>query len=265
MSDVEDYYDKNPQDEWDRLERHKTELYVTMRAFNEYFPPPPATVLDIGGGPGRYAIALAQKGYTVTLVDISKNSLHFAQKRAKEGNISLKYMHASATTVTFSEHFDIVLLMGPLYHLRTEKKRKKAIFNAVNAVKVGGLICASFVTRYAPLRWASKYEPAWAVDHPRQCEEIINTGITESGPKEESFIDYAWFAHPAEVNPLMEAAGLESMDLIACEGIVSFIDETVNELTGAPWEFWVDLNYRLGKDPAIHGAAEHLLYIGKKV
>lgn len=265
MTTVRDYYDNNPQKEWDRLERSRTEFSVTMRAFNEYFPPPPATVLDIGGGPGRYAITLAKKGYTVTLVDISKNSLEFAQKKAKKDNISLKYIHANGTTAVFSEDFDIVLLMGPLYHLRTEKKRKKALFNAVNALKVGGLICASFVTRYAPLRWAGKYEPAWVVDHPCQCEEIIKTGITATGPGEESFIDYAWFAHPAEVNPLMECAGLELVDLIACEGIVSFIDEKVNEFTGDQWEFWVDLNYRLGKDAAIHGAAEHLLYLGKKV
>lgn len=263
MSDVEHYYDKSPQYEWDRLNRNKTEFAVTMRAFNEYFPPPPATVLDIGGGPGRYAIALAQKGYSVTLVDISKNSLHFAQEKAKDGNVSLTdYIHASATDLEYPEQVDIVLLMGPLYHLRTAKERKKAVFNAVNVLKVDGLIFASFVTRYAPLRWSGKYDPAWVVDYSQECEQIIETGAAVTG--EGSFVDYTWFAHPAEVNSLMEAAGLKSVDLIACEGIISFIDEKVNELTGKQWDFWVDLNYRLGKDPTLHGAAEHLLYVGKR-
>jgi hypothetical protein len=42
------------------------------------------------------------------------------------------------------------------------------------------------------------------------------------------------------------------------------IREKVNELTGAAWETWIDLNYQQAKDPSNHGGAEHLLYIGEK-
>ena len=56
------------------MERHRTEFAVTLRALDEHLPPPPAHILDCGGGPGRYAIALAQRGYTVTLFDLSPES-----------------------------------------------------------------------------------------------------------------------------------------------------------------------------------------------
>jgi hypothetical protein len=42
------------------------------------------------------------------------------------------------------------------------------------------------------------------------------------------------------------------------------IEEKINELRGDEFESWIELNYRLGKDPSLHGAAEHLLYIGRK-
>jgi hypothetical protein len=42
------------------------------------------------------------------------------------------------------------------------------------------------------------------------------------------------------------------------------IDEKVNLLQGEAWEAWVDLNYRCASDPTIHGAAEHLLYVGRR-
>jgi hypothetical protein len=42
------------------------------------------------------------------------------------------------------------------------------------------------------------------------------------------------------------------------------IEEKINELKGDEFDSWVDLNYGLGKDPGLHGAAEHLLYIGRK-
>lgn len=62
----------------------------------------------------------------------------------------------------------------------------------------------------------------------------------------------------------MAATGFTMLDLIACEGIVSRVEEGLNQLTGEQWQAWIDLNYRLGKDPTVQGAAEHLLYIGRK-
>jgi len=55
--------------------RHRTEFAVTMRALADHLPPPPARVLDCGGGPGRYAIELARQGYEVTLFDLSAGCL----------------------------------------------------------------------------------------------------------------------------------------------------------------------------------------------
>jgi SAM-dependent methyltransferase len=264
MSDVEQYYDKDPQYEWERLSRNRTEYAVTMRAFKEYFPQPPAHVLDIGGGPSRYSIALAHQGYTVMLVDLSTRCLEFARKQAEKAGVELPgYLHKNALDLEIAQQVDVVLLMGPLYHLLRRGDRKKAACEAGRLLKKNGLVFASFVTRYAPIRWVGKYEPQWIRNHPDQCKQLINTGKADP-PAEESFINYTWFAHPSEIAPLMEEAGFHTVDLIACEGVVSFIDEKINELTGDIWERWVDLNYCLGKDPSVHGTAEHLLYVGKK-
>lgn len=263
--DVEDYYNQDPQYEWERLERNKTEYAVTMRAFADYLPLPPALILDIGGGPGRYSIALAQKGYAVTLVDISKSCLEYARRKAGELHVELTCIHGNALTLKFHrEEFDAVLLMGPLYHLRTEDGRRKAVDEAARVLRKDGILCASFVTRYAPLRWASKYEPEWVTTYPSHCEELITEGKTSLAPERESFVNISYFAHPKEINPFMEKSGLKTLDLISCEGIISFIDEEINMLTGEKWEAWVNINYTLGRDYCIHGAAEHLLYIGKK-
>lgn len=267
MSDVEKFYDKDPHYEWDRLERNRTEFAVTLQAFKEHIPQPPVRIMDIGGGPGRYSIALAQKGYEVILVDLSRSHLEFAKEKAGEAGVSLAgYVRGNAIDLQFQkEQVDVVLLMGPLYHLLTARKREKAVSEAFKILKGGGLIFASFVTNYAPIRWVGKYEPGWITQFQEQCEQLVAVGrATHPFGEEHSFLTYTWFAHPAEVTPLMEQAGFEPVDLIACEGIISMIDEKVNELTGKEWELWVDLNYKLGKDPTVHGAAEHLLYVGRK-
>ena len=61
---------------------------------------------------------------------------------------------------------------------------------------------------------------------------------------------------------MLEEAGFRVREVIACEGVVSLIDERLTPPAGATWEAWVDLNYRLSRDPTIHGCADHLLVIG---
>ena len=63
----------------------------------------------------------------------------------------------------------------------------------------------------------------------------------------------------------MENEKFETLDVVAAEGIISMIEEKINELHGRAFDAWVELNYTLGKDPAIHGGTEHLLYVCQKL
>ena len=55
--------------------------YVLHRHLLDHLPPPPASVLDIGGGAGHQSFPLAQAGYEVTLLDSSPAMLDKARER----------------------------------------------------------------------------------------------------------------------------------------------------------------------------------------
>jgi S-adenosylmethionine-dependent methyltransferase len=55
--------------------------YVMHQQLLEHLPPPPAPVLDVGGGAGHQSFPLAQAGYDVTLLDPSPAMLDKAQQR----------------------------------------------------------------------------------------------------------------------------------------------------------------------------------------
>ncbi len=266
QDEITHIYDSDPQREWERMDRHRTEFAVTLRAMDEHLPPAPARILDCGGGPGRYAIELAQRGYDVTLFDLSTGNLEFAKQKAAESGIeSIGYAHGTATDLSrFATHsFDAVLLMGPLYHLLDANERHKAIDEAYRVLKPGGVLFAAFITRYAPLRYSIAHELNWPLELPEHVQTLLRTG--DLSPRGISGVEFvAHFARPAEVEPLICSAGFEMKTVLGVEGLVSQIEANINQLSGEAWDFWVDLNYQIAPDPSIHGAVEHLLAIAIK-
>jgi len=264
MNHVEQFYDQQSEYEWHRLERHRTEYAVTLRTLLAHLSPAPLEIIDIGGGPGRYAIALSQRGDRVTLVDLAQANLDLAAQKASAAGVRLNAsLHRDARQLYDlpGDHYDAALLLGPLYHLLDLQERRQAIGEALRVLKPGGLLFAAFISRFAFFRDAAKKYPEEIYANPRYAGQLLATGMHDG----ESGFTRAYFAHPAEIVPLMETTGLQTIELVGCEGIVAALEEKVNELSGADWETWVDFNYRIGHDPAALGAADHLLYIGRKV
>jgi len=263
VNPVQSFYDANAEAEWLRLERHRTEFAVTLRALEDHLPPPPAAVLDVGGGPGRYAIELTRRGYRVTLVDLSAASLALARIKADEANVELEDV-VQADALDLGDlpdaAYDAVLLLGPLYHLIDEGARRQAVHQAARKLRKGGVLFASFITRFAPLRDLAARDPGWVEGRWDYLERLLQTGVHDSG---EGFT-VAYFAHPDEVEPLMESEGFSTLGVVGCEGVVAGHEDMINALAGEAWAHWVDLNYRLGQDRALRGASDHLLYIGRK-
>lgn len=262
---IERFYDQDSDEEWRRLDRHRMEFAISMRVLTEYLPPAPQTILDDGGGPGRYALALAALGHQVTLLDLSQGNLALARRRAQESDLAIqRYVHGNALDLgpLHPQTFNAVLLLGPLYHLLTEPERRQAVDEAWRLLRPGGLIFAAFITRFAPFRDLAARTPTTLVERRAEWEAILRSGVYRAG-QGVGFTD-AYFAHPAEIQPFMEQANFETLDLVGCEGIVARNEEQVNQLSGDAWQTWVEFNYRMGKEPSLYGAADHLLYVGRR-
>ncbi len=260
------YYDGQAEREWQRMERHRTEFAVTLRALVEHLPSPPARVLDCGSGPGRYALELARLGYAVTLFDLSAECLQLAREKAAQAGVTLAgYELGTATDLSrFADGtFDAVLLLGPLYHLLQENERRQALVEARRVLKPGGLLFAAFIGRYAAPRWAAANEPHWPLERSDLLQTLLTTGVLPPrGQEGMAFV--AYLVHPSEVAPLCRNAGLEVVTVLGVEGLVSMIEDGVNALSGKAWEVWSDLNYQVAADPCLHGGVEHLLAIAVK-
>src|SRR5689334_3072617 len=76
---IADHYSSGYENERLHQGAGKLERERTRELLSRFLPPAPATILDIGGGPGGYTCWLAARGYSIHLIDISP--MHVAQVR----------------------------------------------------------------------------------------------------------------------------------------------------------------------------------------
>ena len=76
-----------------------------------------ATILDVGTGTGRAAIALAQRGAIVTGVDASAEMLSVARRRALDAGVAVTFVEGDAHALAMPpQSFDAVVCLRVLMH-----------------------------------------------------------------------------------------------------------------------------------------------------
>jgi SAM-dependent methyltransferase len=129
------------------------EYVRSMELLDLLLPPPPARLLDAGGGPGTYATPLARRGYRVHLVD--PVPLHVEQARQAAGADPAAGFTAALGDARElpapDESQDAVMLFGPLYHLTEAAHRQQALGEARRVLRPGGRLLAMAICRFASL------------------------------------------------------------------------------------------------------------------
>ena len=264
IRDIAAYYNNDPLREHSRLERHQLEHELTWRYLDKYLPAH-GSILEIGAATGRYTLELAKRGYKVTAVDMSAALLEENKRSIAsyglDGQMQFVLADARDLSKVTGQDFDAVLLMGPLYHLVVEADRKAALNEAFDRLRVGGIICSAFISRFGIMGDLMKNVPEWIEDQ-EEVRSILEQGKDPDHYPEDSFRGY--FAQVSEIPPLHEAIGFETITLAGVEPAISADDESYNRLEGKQRQLWLDLLFEISTEQSILGASRHLLYIGRK-
>jgi SAM-dependent methyltransferase len=210
--DIRAFYDRGA--EADRLfggfPSGPLELERTKELIGRFLSKGNLRILDVGGGPGVYSTWLTGLGHTVRLID--PIPLHVAQASAS----GLDSEVGDARSLTQPDaSFDVVLLLGPLYHLLDPADREFALREARRVLRPGGLLFAAAISRFAALLDMLVRLDILDEDVLPVVAEAVKTGAFRGGRK---IFTNAYFHLPTELVREIEAAGFNGVEVFNVEG-----------------------------------------------
>jgi 2-polyprenyl-3-methyl-5-hydroxy-6-metoxy-1,4-benzoquinol methylase len=193
---VRRYFDAFGEREWQRLEAtfQGRSNYAVHRHLLEQHVSAGSRVLDVGSGPGRFAIDLATLGARVTLVDLSHVQLDLARQRLAERQMldcveTFQRADVLDLSAFADSTFDAVVCFGGVLSYTREKYRA-AISELARVVRPGGVVLVSVMSLYGAMRLLGPLDAAQVVesiDQHLDWQQVLGGAdivLTRAGSKE---------------------------------------------------------------------------------
>lgn len=265
---VREFYTESVRQEWRRLVKspvRRLELDTTLHFLEQHLPAT-GVILDAGGGPGRYTIELAQRGYDMVLLDMTPANLTFARRQIKRAKVQQQVREIVEGSIIdlscFADaSFDAAFCLGgPLSHVLDAGDRAQAVGELLRVVKPGGVVAASVMGRLSVLALELELFPE-EIDQPLHAQ-IRDSGSYYGG----SGFTACHFFLPEELVALFDGRPARIEALVGLEGLTSRMYKAARQAAKHPdrWRRWLETHYRTCTDPAVVGMSEHILIIVRK-
>jgi ubiquinone/menaquinone biosynthesis C-methylase UbiE len=236
--------------------RPSLELIRTRVLLDRYLPGAPGRVLDVGGGSGVHASWLAEKGYDVHLIDPAP--LHVEQASTRGG---FRASIGDARDLQEPDSsYDIVLLLGPLYHLVDRNDRLRALREAHRVTRSGGIVIVVAISRYASTFDGYFRNYVDEQGFPAHMLEDLTTGQHRNPGGHVERFTTAYFHDTDDFRAEMTETGLRVDALVPIEGVLHWAP-MIRQRVADPAQLPVVLAAlaAMETDPAMTGATAHLL------
>jgi SAM-dependent methyltransferase len=263
---IKAYYDRAPEESrlelWSPLEEARSRELILRHA-----PPAPAVVLDVGGAAGAYAFWLADRGYEVSLLDATPRLVDVARarnERVKRRLVACDVADARALPQS-DDSAEMVLLLGPLYHLTRPEDRQAALTEAARVLRPGGVLFAAAISRWGSVLDGLGREFLRDRDFARIVEQDLADGNHRNPTGQLDYFTTAYFHRPEDLRKEVVDAGLDVEALYGIEGpgwILPDIADRWNDPERR--DIVIQVARMLETEPSMLGCSAHLMIVARK-
>lgn len=210
-------------------------------------------ILDIGAGAGEYSLYFANRGYEVAALELADaNIAAFRKKISPDDTIDLIQGNALDLSRYADKYFDIVLLLGPLYHLKNDADKQQCIKEAKRVCKDGGKIFFAFISN----DFVFLTEFGYDVNYFGNGHYDRETFHLEDFPFVFHTVDAA--------RKLLADGGVNVLHEVAADGASELLAEKINKMRDEDYEQYLRYHLYVCEKPELLGMTSHLLFVGEK-
>lgn len=248
---LEAYYGKFNEDK--RLvSRHgQVEFITSMKMIHRVLEKKTdATILDVGAGTGRYAIALADEGYDVSAIELVKSNL--GTLKAKSPKVKAWLGNALDLSRFKDQSFDLVLMFGPLYHLFDFNEKCQAMLEAKRVLKPDGVLMAAHcMNDYSILMYGFKEGKIKACLEAGSVSENFKCCSTP-----QNLYDYVRLE---DIEALRQAVKMKRLFQYSSDGAAYFMRQELRTMDEETFQLFLKYHWSVCERKELLGAGAHVV------
>lgn len=259
---VESYENYKEEERLSTNNARRIEFLTTVRVLDE-FVTDKKKILDCAAGTGIYAFYFADKGHQVTATDITPRHIEVIKNivSTKPYEMEARVLDATNLSIFEDESYDIVLNMGPFYHLIQEGDREKCFQESLRVLKKGGLLITSYIPRYYVFPYVAMQNDYFL--DAKLARQLTETGVIRHDD-EKCFWTDTYFSTPEEMEALYHMHGMEVLEHFAQDGATAQFSEKVDGWNDEQFKIWCDYHYSICRQKSLLGASNHVVIVGRK-
>lgn len=238
---------------------HRVEFLTTIHVLEDLIPPH-ANLLDIGAGTGRYSFFYAEKGHKVTALEFADTNVDILKSKQEAlpyENLAIQQGDARDLSSFADNSFDMVLCMGPLYHLGERQDQQQCIREALRVLNSGGILALAYINKHASIALHTKGEENFLLSE--ALRNLIHHGREFNDER-----DCFFFTEPRDIEAMAAALGAHKLFNAATDGIAYLLSERLNSIDDTQFQAWMHYHLSTCKDPSLLGHTLHGLYVCSK-